>query len=199
MAHRPRRFRSLALMIKLFLIPLIVLLSVSSLNAEEPSYPILYPKGGSLVLKACEEATVCTFSGTQTLSGRYYFGFSDICDNGEEDGCVTLKFYPDDLTVLPHFKGWKFEFIDISNYKEGAEKLMGKALVEKVISAGRATVQAKAPGQYFGEVIAVKGTATLVIEDYLMGLWCDSCHAYAKILKVTRKSKSQPIAPPDGR
>lgn len=170
---------------------LFVLLLTSNLTAQETTYPILYPKGGSLHLKECSTEIDCSFSGTQTVFGKYYFGFSEICDNGEKDGCVTLDFYPDDVTVLPYFKGSKLTFVNIRNYKEGAEKLIGKALVKRVISAARSTIAATLPGHDFGKVIAVEGRATVLIGEYDMGICCDSFYANAKILQVKKRSKAK--------
>jgi hypothetical protein len=180
-------------MMKLLLIFLSALFLATSLCAEETADTIILSKQGTLQLKTCATEIDCTFSGTQTLSGRYEFGFSEICDTGEENGCVTMDFYPDDVTILPHIQGYDLKFINIVNFKEGAESLMGKALSRKVISEARAAIVSHMPEQEIGEVVSVKGTATLQMGEYNMGICCDSAYANAKILLVKKKSKPKMV------
>lgn len=181
-------------MMKLLFIFSFLLLFVTILFAEEPGYSILFSKKGTLRLKAYEDRSTCSFSGTQTLSGTYRFGFSEICDNKEENGCVELEFYPDNIAVLPHFKNKeKNKRISISNYKEGAQMLMGKVLSQKVMASGKEAIKRMVPGHDLDKTIAVNGRSTLVVEEFIMGICCDSSWAVAKILKVKQMSKPRVI------
>jgi hypothetical protein len=107
----------------------------------------------------------------------------------EIDGCVSLDFYPDDVSVLPLYEGRKIKSIDILNYKEGAQKLMGHILSQKVIALAKKAIIDFSPDHGFGKTIAVKGRAKVVIEQLRIQGCCDSLWAAAEIVKVTRKEK----------
>lgn len=167
----------------------ILLLFTANLCAQEPGHPILFSKQGTLRLKTCDDNLTCSFSGTQTLTGTYRFGFSENCENDEKDGCVTLDFYPDNVSDFPHFEGSNIKSIDISNYKEGSQRLMGQTLSQKVIKSCKEAIKSHEPNHDFDETMAVKGSATVVVEAYNMGICCNSLWARARLVKVIKKSK----------
>jgi hypothetical protein len=175
---------------KIAIIGSIVLLFASALQAAEPDYPILYSQNNKLNLKTCESGNNCTFSGTQKLSGKYHFYFDERCDSGEENGCFTLEFYPEDISMLPRFKGTILESIGITNYKETAQKLIGKALFNKFLATAKNRIKKIESDQESSLVLDAQGMATVVITDYSIYICCDSPNAAAKILEIKKKTKA---------
>lgn len=174
---------------KLLLMFSILLAFSGILFAEEPQYRILFSKKGTLHLKACEDRLTCSFSGTQILSGTYELGADEICDTGEENGCVGMLFYPDDPSILPHFEGTTLERIGIWPYRKAAQDLMGKALSRKVVTQAKRAIREQPPQSDFPKTLIVRGRATVVIGEYNMQIACDSLHALAKIVSVVRREE----------
>jgi len=161
---------------------------------SESGYPIICPKKGGLKPKACSTEARYSFSGTEIVPGKYYFGLDPLCEN-REDGCMSLHFYPDDASILPQFKNFKYSTFEINiiNYREAAQELIGKPLSDKIISATKTKIKETAEGVDFGSVMAANGSATVVITDYYMEICCDSPWTSARILQVKKKSMPQQI------
>lgn len=160
-------------------------------QAVKPAYPIVYSKATSFHLKQCSSDLDCAFSGSGVVTGHFTFGYDEKCETNEDDGCVSLEFEPDDPARLPHFDQLRqAKTISIHNDRKAATLLIGQDLMDKAIASGKAAVAAINAGQNPGTPVTIKGTATIKLGNYAIGISCDHAYANADVLAVRGKSQA---------
>ena len=150
-------------------------------SGAEDKLKIQYLSSSKLQLKHCESKIDCNFSGRQTVTGKYeviiYAASEDYptCDQFNET-CFELNFYPSNKNKLPHFAGYKPDYINIANKVEALRQLTNPQILEQISH---------------DKIIGLSGTATVILGNYAMGIACDHGYAFADIVKVKTKSAAK--------